>query len=286
MAIIGGSGFVGTALSAQLRDRGCGVRIISRGAARPGLPRGVEWHSCPRPSAAAFAGCDCVVNLVGILNSRAFHADDFRRVHVRFVAAALAACKQAGVRRFLQMSALNASRDGPSEYLRTKGEAEDLVHAAAALEATSFRPSVIFGPGDGFLNRFAVLLKFVPGVFPLACAAALFAPVYVGDVARAVTAAVVDGAGAGRRIALCGPQRYTLREIVEYVASLLGKHVTVVPLPDFAARLQARVCEYVPGKPFSMDNYLSLQVDSVCDEAEPAPTRLEDVAPESIGAGR
>ena len=165
------------------------------------------------------------------------------------------------------MSALNADAGaGPSEYLRTKGQGEAVAFGAAeqGIGVTSFRPSVIFGRGDSFFNRFAGLLKVLPGPFPLACANARFAPVFVGDVAAAMVQCLKSPATAGQAYELCGPRTFTLRELVEYTGERIGRKVKVIPLSDGLARLQGKVFQLLPGKPFSTDNYLSLQIDSVC----------------------
>jgi NADH dehydrogenase len=162
------------------------------------------------------------------------------------------------------MSALNADATrGPSIYLRSKGEGEQAVFQVGDVRATCFRPSVIFGPDDRFFNRFAALLKFSP-VLPLACPRARFAPVYVGDVVQAFTTALADATSVGKSLELCGPRGYTLKELVEYTARLIECRRLIVGLPDAASRFQARLLEYVPGQPFTMDNYLSMQVDSIC----------------------
>ncbi|HLF23078.1 MAG TPA: NAD-dependent epimerase/dehydratase family protein, partial [Burkholderiales bacterium] len=192
----------------------------------------------------------------------------------------------------LHMSALNAALDAPSHYLRTKAMGEDTVHRAAGADfhVTSFRPSVIFGPRDSFINRFADLLKLAPFVFPLACPEARFQPVYVEDVVRTFVAALDNHKTFGSRYALCGPKVYRLREIVEYIARLLGLRTRIVGLNDALSLLQAAMLELFPGKPFSLDNYRSLQVDSVCRDGFPTvfgitPTALESVAPSYLGSG-
>ena len=161
----------------------------------------------PFPGAWIYSGNDAVIHLVGILNEKGRDGRGFRAVHVELPRKVVQACRETGVRRILHMSALHAAQ-GPSHYLRTKGEGEDLVHAAAAegLRVTSFRPSVIFGPRDSFINRFAGLLRFAPFFFPLACPDARFAPVYVGDVARAFALTLEDPRSFGRRYDLCGPR--------------------------------------------------------------------------------
>jgi NADH dehydrogenase len=212
-------------------------------------------------------GCQAVVNLVGILNEG--RGGRFRQVHVELVDRIVDAARAAGARRFLHMSALNADEaKGASLYLRTKGEGENRAHTlgGGAMAVTSFRPSVIFGPDDSFFNRFATLLRITPGPFPLACPDSRFAPVYVGDVAGALTRSLLDPEAHGRHFELCGPRVMTLRELVEYTARHLGLRKRVIGLPDLAARVQARILERIPGAPFTYDNYLSLQVDSVCRE--------------------
>ncbi len=129
---------------------------------------------------------------------------------------------------------------------------------------TCFKPSIIFATDDNFLNQFAGLLKNLP-VLPLACPDARFAPVFVGDVAAAFTKALQDEATIGQSYELCGPRIYTFKELVEEVARMLGLKRTVLGLPDFLARWQARIFGLLPIKLFTMDNYLSLQVDSVCE---------------------
>lgn len=164
------------------------------------------------------------------------------------------------------MSALNADQaSGSSQYLRTKGEGENRAHTLgqSQMAVTSFRPSVIFGPDDSFLNRFAQLLR-IPGPLPLACPEALMAPVYVGDVVQAFANALEDPATYGKRYELCGPESYTLKQLVAFIAQHSGRRKMIIGLPDWLSRLQAAVLQFAPGKPFTPDNYQSLQTPSVC----------------------
>jgi NADH dehydrogenase len=235
----------------------------------------------------ALKGCDVAINLIGILNEKGRDGRGFRQIHVDLAKDILQSCLDNKVPRLLHMSALNAdSSKGSSHYLRTKGEAENYLHTFTGrnIHITSFKPSVIFGPGDSFLNRFADLLKLSP-VMPLACPDARFAPVYVGDVAEAFVNAIDDKQTFGQRIELCGPRQYTLEELVAYTARCLGKHRVIAGLTDWASKLQARVMEFVPGKPFSIDNYNSLKQDSICSTGMPCPTSLESIAPYYIGQG-
>lgn len=271
LCVLGGTGFVGRQLLNQLTPGGHRIKVLTRRRERHRdlrvLPT-VELLEADVHDLAtlreAFRGCDAVINLVGILNEA---GQGFAAMHVELPRKIAQACKETGVRRVLQMSALHAdAANGSSHYLRTKGAGEDLMHAAAAdgLQVTSFRPSVIFGPRDSFINRFAGLLRLAPYLFPLACPDSRFAPVYVGDVARAFIVALENGATIGNRYDLCGPRVYTLREIVELTARQFGLRRKIVGLNDGLSRLQARLFEFVPDRPFTLDNYRSLQVDSVC----------------------
>jgi uncharacterized protein YbjT (DUF2867 family) len=298
ICIVGGTGFVGRRLAARLSEAGHDIVILTRRRERhrdllvlPGL-RLVEGDvHAPAFLQREFPGRDTVVNLVGILNEPGRDGRGFARAHAELPGKIAQACRQAGVARLLHMSALHAAPGAPSHYLRTKAAGEEAAHHAggADLHVTSFRPSVIFGPGDGFLNRFAALLRLAPGVFPLACPDARFQPVYVEDVVRAFVESLDNHKTFAQRYDLCGPKVYTLREIVEYVARLIGKRVCIIGLNDALSYLQAAVMEFAPGKPFSLDNYRSLQLDSVCDRGFPevfgiVPESLEQIAPTYLAA--
>ncbi|OOG23038.1 epimerase [Thioalkalivibrio denitrificans] len=291
VCMLGGTGFVGSHLAARLVATGRRVKIITRRRQRhrdllvlPGVQLIEGDIHDPATLERHFKGCDAVINLVGILNEKGHNGSGFRRAHVDLARTVVAACHNAGVGRLLHMSALNAdSGGGPSLYLRTKGEAENLVRTqSGGVQVTVFRPSVIFGPGDSFLNRFAGLLRISP-FLPLACPDARFAPVFVGDVVERFVDSLEDRETFGQRFDLCGPRIYTLMELVRYTARVIGVRRLVIGLPDWASRLQATVFEYVPGKPFSMDNYRSLQRDSVCPGGGTCPTTLESVAPCYLG---
>jgi NADH dehydrogenase len=295
ICILGGTGFVGRHLAARLVERGLSVRVLTRFRARhyslvvlPTLDLIEADVYAAGTLTRAFAGCDAVVNLVGILNERGHSGRGFQRAHVELTAKVLAACRQTGVRRLLHMSALRADAAGPSHYLRSKGEAAAMVLATKDLDVTVFEPDVIFGPGDSFLNRFAGLLKLAPGVLPLACPAAQFAPVYVGDVVEACVRCLNLHASFGQSYCLTGPRGYTLKELVSYTAELTGRRRWIWGLPRWAAWLQAALLEWLPGKPFSLDNYRSLSSTAVCynDGLQLlgiAPTPLEAVAPAYLG---
>jgi NADH dehydrogenase len=193
----------------------------------------------------------------------------------------LQAARSAGVGRLLQISALKAALDAPSYYLRSKGEAEKLIREQSAVDWTIFQPSVMFGPGDSFLNRFAALLAAIPLVFPLARPNARLQPLWVDDMVDAVLRCLHGGATSRQTYQLGGPQIYTLKEIVTWVAKLTGRRRWVIGLPDFIGRTQAFFMNFVPGRPFSGDNYKSLTVDSICSEDGFAKLGIR---PKSMGA--
>jgi uncharacterized protein YbjT (DUF2867 family) len=274
IAVLGGTGFLGTRLVARLIKDGHRVTVLSRDREQHKhllvLP-GLTLENCDVYEQAQlserFRGKDVVVNLVGILNERGFGGAGFRRAHTELTRVVLQAARSAGVGRLLQVSALKAAPDAPSYYLRSKGDAEQLIReAGGALDFTIFQPSVMFGPGDSFLNRFAGLLAVVPAIFPLAKPNARFQPVLVDDVIDAMLRCLHGGASSRQTYELGGPQIYSLRDIVALVATLTGRRRWIMGLPDFAARIQALIMDFVPGRPFSSDNYRSLTIDSVCGE--------------------
>jgi len=288
--VLGASGFVGRSVCAQLAARGLALRALTRDRlkARPlQVTPSIEIVAgTPHDDGdlgRALDGIDVVVNLVGILHQS--RREPFEKVHVDLPRRLARACRAAGVRRLVHMSALHAGRDGPSQYLRTRGRGEDaLREEGAGLAVTVLKPSVIFGQDDSFLNLFAGLVKVFP-VVPLAGARTRFQPVWVEDVARAVAACLDDPRTFGNTYDLCGPGIHTLADIVRFVAGLQGRKRLVVALPAWAALAQAFVFEHLPGPVMTRDNLASMRVDSVCDCPFPevfgfAPAAMEAVVPE------
>ena len=295
IAILGGTGFIGSHLVCALIRSGYRTRVFTRRRERNRhllvIPEcelvEADVHS-PQALIEGLSGCDAAVNLVGVLNPRGC---TFHEAHAALPEKLIHACREQGVSRLLHMSALRANGAGPSEYLATKaeGEARVLRSAGDAVKVTSLRPSVVFGPGDSFFNRFAALLVLSPGFIPLACPDSKFAPVYVGDVVEAFERCLEDETTWGRRFELAGPKVYTLRELVEYTAEVSGRRRFVLGLNDGLSRLQATVMGLLPSPPLSMDNYLSLQVDSVLtgdnglETLGITPTDVESVVPTYLG---
>lgn len=242
------------------------------------------------------AGCDAVINLIGILHQR--RAGGFEATHIELPRKIAGACVSAGVRRLLHMSALNADASAPSEYLRSKGRGEAVLRQAGAASSkasagsgtgvTLFRPSVIFGAGDSFLNLFAVLAKWLP-LIVLACPRARFQPVFVEDVALAFVDSLFIPDAVGQSYDLCGPRVYTLRELVEFASRAAGHRRPIIGLNDRLSYWQAAIMERLPVKLMTRDNYRSMRIDSVCACDFPfgiTPAALEAIVPTYLGQTR
>jgi NADH dehydrogenase len=297
VCILGGGGFVGHHLIALLAARGLNVRVPARRREAVKdllvLPTvevvQTDIHD-PASLRNLFDGMDAVINLVGLLHESDSGKGDgprarrgsFQHAHVELPRKVMHACKEAGVGRLLHMSALGAEANSRSAYQRSKAAGEALVmQASGDLDVTVFRPSVIFGPGDNFLSMFADLLKLAP-VVPLAGGNSRFQPVFVGDVARAFADALELPETCGQRYNLCGPNRYSLAELVRLTAASLGLCRVVVPLGVTPSYWFALLMELKPGaKIMTRDNHYAMLTDNVCPEGFPAlfgqPTALESV---------
>lgn len=300
LLILGGTGFVGRSLVDRLVERGgAGGADLVVPSRHPERAKHLQVLPTVRLERAdvhdesaltrLLRGRDAVVNLVAIL-----HGSDaaFERTHVALPRTLARACAAAGVRRVVHVSALGAAADAPSRYLRSKAAGEAAL-AAADLDLTVLRPSVIFGEHDRFLNLFAALQRPFP-VMPLAGAEARFQPVWVGDVAAACVRCLDDPATIGQTCELAGPDVFTLRQLVEAAGRWAGHPRPVVPLPDALGRLQAMALECLPGEPLmSRDNLDSMRVPNVASGTLPGlaelgivPATLASVAPDYLDPRR
>ena len=295
VCVIGGSGFIGRYVAEDLSDAGIAVTIPTRHRERARflmvLPT-VEVVEADVHDAAALSrvihGCDAVINLAAVLHPE--KRGGFERTNVELARKVAEACVAAGVPRLIHMSALNADPDGPSQYLRSRGRGEaavrDVVRNAPQLHVTMFRPSVVFGQDDRFLNLFAALVRRIP-LIPLGSPEAKFQPIHVDDVARAVVASLDNAATHGQTYPLCGPRVYTLRQLIDFVTAVLRKSRTVVGLGPRLSMFQAAVFERLPGRLVTRDNVLSMRRDSVCGCEFPAvfgfrPGTMESIVPEYL----
>lgn len=290
--VIGGTGFIGSHIVAQLAAQEYRVIVPTRhyehGRHLLELPT-VDLVEADVHDAAALhqlmQGVDAVINLVGILHSRPGvpYGPDFAAAHVELPKKIVAACVDAGVTRYLHMSALGASVNGTSMYLRSKADGEAVAFSRPELKTTVFRPSVVFGAEDHFLNMFAAMQKWLP-LMPLGAADAKFQPIHVEDVARAYVHALDNPKTIGHAYELAGPKVYTLRELVQLAGQYSGHQRPVIGLPATLARMQAWLLEHAPGGPLmSRDNLDSMLSDNVASgpiaaELDIQPAALEAVA--------
>ena len=289
--LLGGSGFIGASVAEQLARQEIFVTVPTRRRERGKhlflLPT-VDVVEADVFNASQLeklvSSHDAVINLVGILHG------DFERVHVTLPKMIAEACAKSGVARLIHMSALNADINGPSEYLRSRGRGEAAVWGVCqtnpALNVTTFRPSVVFGESDEFLNLFAGLLKLFPAI-PLGTPDAKFQPVWVEDVARAFVCSLGLPATRNQTYVLVGPRVYTLRQLVEFVAATTGKRRLIVGLGSALSMLQASVLGIFPGKLITPDNVRSMSLPSTSDQPFPAlfgrAAAVENVVPTYMG---
>lgn len=264
VTVFGGDGFIGRyTVSALLRD-GWRVRVASRRPKRGWFLKAqadlgqIAWTTSDIGDAGsvarAVAGADAVVNLVGSF-------DDMDRVHVTGARTIAQAARDSGVRQLAHVSAIGADSESRSNYGRTKGEGEAAVRAAFP-DAAILRPSIVFGREDRFINRFAGLIGMLPLV-PIIGGGAKFQPVYVGDVAKAITAALGNDADARKAFELGGPEVLTMAQINRWTAAQIGRDPGFIEVPDSVSALLARATGWLPLAPISWDQWLMLQNDTV-----------------------
>lgn len=272
VVIVGGSGFIGRALASVLISRGQSVRIITRRREQARdlwlLPKIEIVEANPHDEAAlydAFENADRVVNLVGVLHSKAGKpwGPDFDTAHVKLPARIARCMNRRKIRRLVHISALGAADHAPSMYLRSKAAGEAALRANQNIDLTILRPSVVFGADDQFMNLFARLQRFAP-VVPLATPHARFQPIDVRDLANAIANCLDNPATIGKNYECVGPDVLTLYELVHWAGVYAGCPRPIIPLPDSAAWMQAWIMENLPGKPLmSRDNLASASVPNV-----------------------
>ena len=287
ITVFGGSGFLGRYVVQALLKSGARVRIAARD------PRGALYLKTqgglgqtqfvaadirkPASVARALAGSDAVVNLVGSFAQM----DAIQHVGAANIAEAAAA---AGVKALVHISAIGADPHSPAVYGRGKGKGEAAVRAAFPT-ATVLRPSIVFGREDQFVNRFAGLIRMLP-VVPIIKGDAKFQPVYVGDVAKSVVAALADPkTHGGKTYELGGPEVISMGGLNRWIAKATGRKRAFLDLPDYVAGTMAAATGWLPGAPMTKDQWLMLQSDNVVAAGAKGlgafgivPTPLESVA--------
>ena len=292
ITVLGGAGFVGSSLVTKLDQAGYKVKVLSRrreSSKHLILLPNVQVVECDISNnhalKQALIGSDAVINLVGILHEN--RKNSFEKVHHQLPRRVAQMCEELGIARLLHMSALQASKTAPSQYLRSKAAGEAAVNEfSKKLDVTIFKPSVIFGRGDRFLSLFAMLVKFLPVIF-LAKPNAKFQPIWVEDVAQCFVNALENTATYGKSYELGGPQIYSLRDLVQKVMEVLGKTRPIVGLNNALSMAQASAMQLSPIPLITCDNIRSMQVDSVCEDSIAkvlgvVPTSLDVIAPEYL----
>ena len=293
ITILGGTGFVGSSLLNSFAKTDNIVTIITRN--REKNKRLLVYPNIKLIQADVYNNDDLIqhtkktdvlINLIGILNERGHSGKGFRKAHNDLVRVILNISKENSINRILQMSALNADSKGPSHYLRTKGEAESylMTYGKRFANITIFKPSVIFGENDSFILRFSKLLDYVPYLFPLACHNSKFAPVYVDELSDFIINSIPDTKSFNKKYNLCGPKVYSLKDIVELIIKTKNISTKVIPLSKSFSKAQANLMEFIPGKPFSIDNFNSCQIDSICDSDYEFYSDLETIIPTYINS--
>ncbi len=294
ITIFGGGGFIGRYVCEALLKSGARLRVASRDPRRSWFlqPLGSVGQVStvaadlgrPETIERAVEGSQAVINLVGIFKG------NLDLIHVDGAGKAAAAAKKAGAKDFVHISAIGADISSPAEYGRTKGEGEQVVRAAFP-KATVIRPSTVFGPEDGFTNRFGAMAGLP--VLPVIAPRTRFQPVYVRDLAQAIAAAALNPkTHGGKTYELAGPEVLTMRELNERIAEMSGNHPDLVEVPDFIAGGMA-LFGFLPGAPLTRDQWLMLQKDNIPSSEQPGfkafgitPTPLGAVAPEWLGRYR
>lgn len=271
VTVFGGSGFIGRQVVRRLAALGHQVRVAVRDpeAALPLKTAGDVGQIAPvqanvrhpRTVAAAVEGTDAVVNLTGILYET--ENQRFETVHYQGAQRIAEAAAAAGATALVHMSALGASKTSTARYSQTKAAAEEAVRDAYP-GAVIVRPSVVFGPQDGFFNRFATLMRYAPLLPAIGGGEQRFQPVYVGDVAAAIVQGVTDPATAGKTYELGGPTVYTFRELMDLIMRETGLHAGLFPLPFGVAKVQAFFLQMLPVPPLTVDQVELLRYDNVC----------------------
>lgn len=268
--VFGGSGFIGRQVVQKLAAAGYVVRIPTRDTDKAGILRTagsvgqIVPMLCslkkPEMIEAAVKGADVVINLLGILYET--RRQTFHDVHHAAAGALAKAAAAAGVSRFVQISAIGADTGSSSRYAKSKAAGEAAVREAFPA-ATILRPSIVFGPGDDFFNRFAGLTRVSPALPLIGGGATRFQPVYVGDVAEAVLAAVTRADAPGKTYELGGPRVATFRELLELMLSETHRKRCLITLPFGIAKLKSYFLQLAPKPMLTPDQVELLKKDNV-----------------------
>ena len=286
ITILGGTGFIGSQLCAKLSPLCDKIHVLTRNTEAnkdlkliPNLEIIQANVSDDRTLNSMFASSDIVINTIGILNESG-RDNTFYNLHYELTKKVSNAIKINKVKRYLHISSLNADPRAISQYLITKGLAENYIrdNTNNFCNTTIFRPSIVFGEDDSFFNKFSTILKFLP-VFPLACPDSKFMPIYVSELTDFMVSTIRDNTTYGQKIDVTGPNEYTFRQLIDITLKALKIRRLIIPLNYTLSKLQAVIFQRLPGKLFTLDNFLSLQTDSCSNEGFKGKLALEDIVP-------
>lgn len=282
VTIFGGGGFIGHYVAQALLDAGYRVRIAERHPKNAwriksyGNLGDVQFVAAdilrPDTVAAAVAGADVVINLVGILSG------NFDAIHVQGAANVAKAAAVAEVGSMIHLSAIGADAESASAYGRSKGEGEAAVRAAFS-SAIILRPSIVFGPEDNFVNRFAAMAQLP--VLPVMRGEVKFQPVFAGDIGHAVVAVLGNADHAGKTFELGGPEVLSMRKLNELICKMTGQEPAIIDVPDCVGGMLAKLLGWAPGAPITQDQWLMLQKDNVVAEGVPGFEAL-GISPQAL----
>lgn len=300
VVVFGGTGFLGRRLVHRLAAEGMVVRVAVRhpDGARSALPAAdldqvTFFRADVRDQAsvaAAIAGADAVVNAVSAYVEKG--GLTFETVHVQGAEMVAREAGRLGVARLVLVSGIGADPQSRSLYIRSRGRGELAVQQAFQ-DATIVRPSAMFGAGDALFGTLADLARLLPVLPLIGGGRTRLQPVYVEDVAEAVTRILADPETVGRTYELAGPEVYTLRDLVRFTLRVIGKQRLLMPVPFALAEIQARLFEFLPSPPLTTGQVDLLKADSVASGALPGlreldilPKAVEEVVPTYIGRSR
>ena len=285
LTIFGGSGFVASEIVYKLSPHFKEIRLLTRNTQKCNhlkVIKNIEVYLYDPQITPSYTNhinlSDVVINTVGILNES--KKDSFDNVHFEFVKKIVNKSKELNVKKFIHLSALNADEDGQSKYLQSKGKADKLITSLSsdAFQTIIFRPSIVFGENDKFFNRFKNLLKFIP-IFPLACPNSMFSPLYVKDLADFIETSAITNKFNNTIQDVTGPTDYKFIELIHFILKTIKIKRIVIPLNYTLSMLQAFVFTYLPGNIFTLDNFKSLQKDSISSNSLKGQSSIEEHVP-------
>ena len=285
LTIFGGSGFIASEIVYKLSKSFKEIRLLTRNTQACNhlkVIKNIQIHLYEPSNVSSYSmhvnESDIVINTVGILNES--RKQSFNDIHFDFVRKIINKSKESSVKKFIQLSALNADESGLSKYLQSKGKADKYISSmsSTSFKTVIFRPSIVFGEKDSFFNRFKSLLKLLP-VFPLACPNSMFSPIYVKDLTGFIKEASLTDKYDNTMQNVTGPKDYKFIELINFILSTMKIKRLIIPLNYSLSKLQAFAFTYLPGNIFTLDNFKSLQVDNISTGGLKGTSSIEEFVP-------